>query len=59
MQGEAKEHWIRPCAEASTEQDPDQLIKLVREINDLLEEKKSRLRNIQAAKDGQDRRAAD
>ena len=59
MQGEAKEHWIKLCTQASTEQDPDELVKLVREINDLLEEKKSRLRNIQAAKDSQDRRAAD
>ena len=59
MHGESNEHWIKLCIQASSEQDPDELTRLIREINDLLEEKKSRLRNIQAAKDSQDRRAAD
>jgi hypothetical protein len=36
---EIKEHWKYLCELASTEQDPDKLIELIEEINDLLEEK--------------------
>ena len=57
MIAETKEQWIKLCTQASTEQDPDELIKLIREINDLLEEKQLRLLKTQAAKDGQDRAA--
>jgi hypothetical protein len=35
MQGESKEHWIKLCIQASTEQDPDELIRLVREAGGL------------------------
>jgi hypothetical protein len=55
MQGKTKEHWIKLCIQASTEQDPDELLRLIREINDVLEEKQLRLRKIQAVKDGQER----
>ena len=54
MIGQTKEDWIKLCTQASTEQDPDELIRLIREINDLLEEKQLRLLKMQAAKDGQE-----
>lgn len=44
MQGESKERWKVLCEEASTEKDPDRMAELVREINDLLEEKQKRIR---------------
>jgi hypothetical protein len=44
MKGEARERWVELCAQAADEQDTDKLIELVREINDLLEEKEARLR---------------
>jgi hypothetical protein len=43
MQGEKKERWMELCAQAAVEQDPQKLMKLVEEINDLLEEKERRL----------------
>jgi hypothetical protein len=43
MQGEKKERWLELCAQAAVEQDPKKLIRLVTEINDLLEEKERRL----------------
>ena len=43
MQGEKKERWMELCARAATEQDPEKLMELVREINALLEEKERRL----------------
>lgn len=43
MQGEKRERWMELCAQAATEQDPERLMELVREINALLEEKEQRL----------------
>ena len=43
MQGDANDRWIQLCQRASVEQDPDTLLVLIREINNLLEEKLSRL----------------
>jgi hypothetical protein len=43
MQGEKKERWMELCAQAAIEQDPTKLVELVREINNLLEEKERRL----------------
>ena len=40
---ENEERWKQLCAQASREQDPDKLVKLVREINRLLEVKPKRL----------------
>jgi len=37
------ERWMQLCAQAAIEQDPDKLLALVQEINDLLEEKERRL----------------
>jgi hypothetical protein len=43
MQGPIKERWRDLCERAATEQDPKKLMPLVKEINQLLEEKQSRL----------------
>jgi hypothetical protein len=43
MQGENKERWQELCAQAAIEQDPVKMIKLVKEINDLLADKEERL----------------
>lgn len=40
---EKKERWMQLCAQAAVEQDPEKLLALVKEINDLLEEKERRL----------------
>jgi hypothetical protein len=58
MKGEAKERWMELCARAAVEQDPQKLMELVSEINDLLEEKERRLgiilshRHVEAEEDG-------
>lgn len=43
MQGPAKERWKELCEQAAVEQDPQKLLVLVTEINNLLEEKRNRL----------------
>jgi hypothetical protein len=43
MQGANKERWLILCEQAANEQDPDRLMALVKEINDLLEKKQGRL----------------
>ena len=43
MQGEKRERWMQLCSQAATEQDPHKLMELVKEINQLLEEKERRL----------------
>jgi hypothetical protein len=43
MQGEAGERWRELCQQAVVEQDAQKLIKLIREINELLEAKERRL----------------
>lgn len=50
---EAKEHWMRLCEQAQTEQDPQKFIKLIDEIFRLLEEKRMCL-NEQEADEGGD-----
>jgi hypothetical protein len=40
---ENKERWMQLCTEAAAEQDPEKLLALVRQINDLLEAKERRL----------------
>lgn len=44
LQGKNKERWMELCEKAANEQDPEKLMVLVKEINDLLEAKESRLR---------------
>jgi hypothetical protein len=53
MRGQAKERWERLCEQASIEQDPAKLLELVKEINDLLEEKQSRLNHQKIDRTGQ------
>jgi hypothetical protein len=40
---EKTERWMELCAQAAVEQDPNKLLALVREINELLEGKERRL----------------
>ena len=49
MIGERGERWFQLCAQAAEEQDPDRLIELVREINDLLVQKEMRLKHQRAS----------
>jgi hypothetical protein len=44
MDGEKKEQWLQLCEQAAREQDPAKLLRLVEEINRLLEEKERRLK---------------
>jgi hypothetical protein len=44
MQGANKERWKVLCEQAAVEQDPAKLHQLIKEINDLLEAKESRLK---------------
>jgi hypothetical protein len=44
MQGENKERWKVLCEQAAGEQDPKKLHELIREINELLEAKETRLK---------------
>lgn len=49
MKGEKKEIWMHLCEQAAIEQDPDKLMDLIKQINQLLEEKELRLkRNLNA-----------
>jgi hypothetical protein len=43
MQGKTKERWMQLCEQASIEQDPKRLMKLVGEIARMLAEKEQRL----------------
>ena len=43
MQGANKERWRELCEQASVEQDPEKLLELTREINELLARKQGRL----------------
>ena len=43
MERNTKERWLELCEQATTEQDPEKLYALVREINRLLEEKRLHL----------------
>jgi len=43
MQGANKERWWMLCEQAANERDPERLLEIVKEINDLLDEKQDRL----------------
>ena len=43
MIGENEERWRKLCEAAAKEQDSDRLLELVRQINQMLEEKERRL----------------
>jgi len=48
---ENREKWMELCELPSTEQDPEKLLALVREINRLLEAKQERLNKQKLPKD--------
>jgi hypothetical protein len=48
MQGEIKERWYTLCEQAAIEQDPERLMALIEEINQLLGEKEQRLQQRRA-----------
>ena len=43
MLGQNRERWMDLCELAAKEQDPEKLLKLVQQINQMLEEKQTRL----------------
>jgi hypothetical protein len=43
MKGETRERWLVLCEQAAVEQDPQRLMALIREIDQLLREKQQRL----------------
>jgi hypothetical protein len=52
LQGEKAEQWRALCEQAAVEQDPQKLMRLIEQINRLLEEKEQRLKqqtNTQSA----------
>ena len=50
MKGEAKERWMELCEQAANETDSAKLLKLITEINRLLDEKSRRIERKDAAK---------
>lgn len=44
MKDETRELWITLCEQAAEEQDSTRLLELVKQINDLLEQKEKRLK---------------
>jgi hypothetical protein len=52
MIGERGERWLQLCAQAAEEQDPDRLMELVDEINQLLVDKEKRLKHQRASEKG-------
>jgi hypothetical protein len=47
MRGEDEKRWKELAAQAVTEEDSDQFLVLIRELNDMLERKRSRLESAQ------------
>ncbi len=45
-----EERWKKLCEQAAAETDPDRLMELVAEINQLLEEREARMRRRQSQK---------
>ena len=43
MQGKNRERWMDLCAQVASEQDPQKVLELVQELNELLEAKERRL----------------
>jgi hypothetical protein len=56
MKGERGERWRDLCSQAAQEQDPDRLLDLIRQINELLDEKEERLKRERS---GEKSRAAE
>jgi hypothetical protein len=53
LQGKTGERWRTLCEQAALEQDPSKLLKLVEEINQLLDSKEKRLLGEQEEADMQ------
>jgi hypothetical protein len=49
MEEGKKERWWELCERAANEQDPERLVALAKEINQLLEEKEARLKRERRA----------
>jgi hypothetical protein len=47
-----KERWQELCARATTEQDPQKLLELISEINEILQEKEKRLLALRRERTG-------
>jgi len=45
LKGEKKEIWMHLCEQAVIEQDPEKLMDLIKQINQLLEEKERQLKS--------------
>ncbi len=59
MKGEKKEIWMHLCEQAAIEQDADKLMELIKQINQLLEEKELRLkRNLNDPNRNHDKESA-
>jgi hypothetical protein len=43
MQGEKRERWMELCARIASEQDPDVVLALAKQLNEMLQEKERRL----------------
>ena len=54
-----KERWQELCAQAAEEQDPVRLMNLVKEINELLDEKEARLKASRTRNDYNDYKETD
>ncbi len=50
MKGKLKEQWEQLCEKATVEQDSEQLMALIREINQMLYDKEQRLKRVEAAR---------
>jgi hypothetical protein len=54
--GEKQERWKELCEHAANEQDPEKLLHLVKEINDLLDAKKHRSAEVSSSAQPKDAR---
>ena len=53
MRGKLKEDWMRLCEQIAVEQDSARMLKLVQELNRMLDEKEQRLARDRAASGGE------
>jgi hypothetical protein len=44
MQGETRERWLILCSQAANEKNPERLLELISEINQMLDEKERRVK---------------
>lgn len=57
MLGENAERWKQLCQQASTEQEPQKLRELIKEINDLLDKKYNRVKRSTPAENAKESKA--